>query len=102
MKGEVVGRRGMQWRVRCAGGSMPIIGESPMFVGMAPKWKDVELSFTVPEKDCRAQELRLELAARSASEQLVSGSVWYDGIEIARLPDAPAQPETGTSAGRSG
>jgi hypothetical protein len=34
-------------------------------------------------KQCRAQELRL--AARRASEQLVSGSVWYDDMQIARL-----------------
>lgn len=83
IRGELKGRRGLQWRVLCLGTSAPL-GESPMFVGAAPAWSDFTVGFSVPEKDCRAQQLRLDLAARSASEQLVSGSVWYDDLMVSR------------------
>jgi hypothetical protein len=85
-KGELVGRRGLVWRVSCAGGKSELIGESVMTIGAAPRWKDIELSFTVPDTDCRVQHLRLVLDARMASEQLVSGSVWYDELQISRVP----------------
>jgi tetratricopeptide (TPR) repeat protein len=81
--GEVVGPRGLVWRVTCAGQGAPI-GQSAMMVGLARPWKTVEVSFTVPGPDCRAQQLRLSLDARMPSEQLVSGSVWYDELQIDR------------------
>ena len=83
---ELVGRRGLVWRVSCAGGKGGAIGESQMTAGAAPRWKDIEWTFTVPDADCRAQQLRLELDARMASEQLVSGSIWYDELRISRIP----------------
>lgn len=84
-RGQLTGRRGLAWRVTCAGAGKGPIGESPMIVGSAPVWKDIEFSFTVPETDCRAQLLRLELDARMASEQLVTGSIWHDELRIARI-----------------
>jgi hypothetical protein len=83
-KGEVVGRRGLIWRVTCAGGTGAPIGQSPMIVGTFPAWQTLEFTFSVPEVDCRAQHLRLELDARSASEQLVAGSIWWDELQIQR------------------
>jgi hypothetical protein len=83
-RGAVIGPRGLVWRVSCAGGAGPPIGQSSMMTGQAPHWKEIEFSFTVPEAECRAQQLRLVLDARSASEQLVSGSVWYDELAISR------------------
>ena len=87
LRGQLAGRRGLQWRVACAGTRIPL-GEGPMFVGSAPTWDEFALTFTVPDADCRGQDLRLTLAARSASEQLVSGSVWYDDMRIVRLDEA--------------
>ena len=84
-KGELVGRRGLIWRVLCAGGGGAPIGESAMAAGPAPAWRDIEFSFTVPTANCRAQQLRLDLDARMASEQLVSGSVWHDDLRIQRV-----------------
>jgi hypothetical protein len=55
-----------------------------MAAGQAPIWRDIEFAFTVPSANCRAQELQLELDARMASEQLVSGSIWYDDLRIQR------------------
>jgi hypothetical protein len=85
-KGEIAGRRGLVWRATCVGGAGAPIGESPMIKGPAPRWEDVEFSFTVPERECRAQRLRLELDARMASEQLVTGSMWFDELAISRVP----------------
>ncbi len=88
IKGELSGRRGLQWSMRCADVSAPTtLGESKMFVGSAASWADFQFTFTVPDKNCRAQVLRLDLAARSASEQLVSGSVWYDDLKMSRAED---------------
>jgi hypothetical protein len=88
-KGEVVGRRGLQWRVACADGDMTTVGESLMFNTRTPGWEDFAFSFTVPDTGCPAQSVRLTLAARSASEQFVSGSIWYDELRIVR-DDLPA------------
>lgn len=82
-RGEIIGPRGLKWRISCAGG--PQIGESEMTGGIVSAWRDFEFRFTVPETNCRAQHLRLELDARMASERLVSGSIWYDELSIARL-----------------
>lgn len=83
-RGEISGRRGLVWRVACAGASGPPIGQSAMMVGVVAAWKDIGFSFTVPAGGCRAQHLRLDLDARMASEQLVSGSLWYDELAISR------------------
>jgi len=81
-KGEIAGRRGLQWRLTCLAEKGVPLGESEMALGLLPTWKTFEVELFVPETDCRAQMLRLELAARSASEQFVSGSLWYDEIKI--------------------
>jgi hypothetical protein len=82
-RGEITGRRGLVWRIACVGASGPL-GQSPTLVGVSAHWKDFEFAFAVPAAECRAQHLRLELDARMASEQLVSGSVWYDELTISR------------------
>jgi hypothetical protein len=81
-KGEIAGRRGLVWRVACADGERPL-GESTMIIGLAANWQDLGLDFSVPP-GCRAQRLSLELDARSASEQIVSGSIWFDDLSITR------------------
>jgi hypothetical protein len=83
-KGNIIGRRGLQWRIACAGGASTQIGESQMLTGVAMTWKPFDFSFTVPQADCRAQHVRLAFDARSASERFVSGSIWYDELQIRR------------------
>jgi hypothetical protein len=84
-KGQISGRRGFVWRVVCAENGM-LIGQSPMLIGMVPKWREIRLDFTVPGTGCRAQMVRLVLDARSPSEQMVSGSIVFDELSITRLP----------------
>jgi tetratricopeptide (TPR) repeat protein len=86
-KGEIVGPRGLQWSISCMGGT--VIGESQMIQGSFPHWGKVELSFTVPDSGCRAQLVRLALAARSASEQIISGSISFDQLSISRRVEGP-------------
>lgn len=85
-KGEVTGRRGLRWRIACAGGRR--LGKSDMVLGTKPEWQQFKFSFTVPDRDCRAQKVSLVLDSRSASERFVTGSIWYDDLEISR--DQPA------------
>jgi hypothetical protein len=84
-KGSLIGPRGMKWRVVCTNGTITSGGESPMITGMASDWKNVTFTFTVPPTDCPAQYVRLDLDARMASEELISGSVLFDGLQISRV-----------------
>lgn len=84
-KGEVIGPRGVQWSISCVGGA--VIGESVMMVGSYPLWRDFDFDFVVPEAGCPALVVRLSLLARSASEQLVSGSIWFADLSISRRMD---------------
>jgi hypothetical protein len=83
-KGALTGRRGLVWRLSCAGADDAPIGQSPMVQGGGPGWRELTFAFTVLETNCRAQELKLTLDARMASEQLVSGSIWFTDLLIAR------------------
>jgi hypothetical protein len=82
-RGRLVGTRGLIWRVLCVEGLTPL-GQSEQILGDAPDWREFSFSFAIPAKDCRAQTLRLELDARSASEQLVSGAMWFDDLDMSR------------------
>ena len=88
-KADLVSQRGLQWSVRCADAAEPI-GVSTTMNGSSPVWQNIDLTFTVPESDCPAQYLSLALDARSASEQFVSGAIWYDDLDIVRAEDAAA------------
>ena len=65
--------------------------------GSGPTWQDIDLTFTVPEDECPAQYVSLALDARSASEQFVSGAVWYDDLNIARIEGAAPSPQEPTT-----
>jgi hypothetical protein len=89
-KGQLIGPRGLKWRVACAGQADGEIGESSAIIGMAQNWTSVSFTFTVPATDCRAQNVRLDLDARMASEQLISGSMLFDALQISRVTSPPA------------
>jgi hypothetical protein len=62
-----------------------------MFLGSYPVWRDFEFNFAVAATGCRAQSARLSDTARSASEQLISGAIWFDDLSITRQSDAPGK-----------
>jgi hypothetical protein len=86
VKGNLIGRRGLVWRMTCDQPA-PAILETPVQLGIQPAWQDITLTFTVPDTGCRGQQLTLLHTARSASEQLLSGSVWYRRVQVTRKPD---------------
>ena len=80
--GEILSRRGLQWRVTCVDGAS--VGESPMLIGRFPKWTSFGFDISIPAEKCPAQRVELIHMARSPSEQFASGSVWFDDLAIRR------------------
>ncbi|RTL82481.1 MAG: hypothetical protein EKK29_16360 [Hyphomicrobiales bacterium] len=80
-KSDLDGPRGVMWMVSCADNK--ILGQSRHITGLTEDWAQFEFAFSVPEKGCPVQSLRLGLAARSPSEELLSGEIWFDKLSIA-------------------
>lgn len=83
-KGRLIARRGLQWRITCADSRAEPIGRSQLFAATIATWTGFTLAFTVPGEDCRSQIVSLVLEARSASEQLVQGSMSFTDLKIDR------------------
>jgi hypothetical protein len=81
---DIVSQQGLQWRVICDGKSWRVIGEGPLVIGAKADWSEFKFSFTVPKTDCPAQSVKLGFTARLASEQFISGSAWFDDLQIVR------------------
>ncbi len=82
----LVTERGLAWRIYCAeGANKKPIGESALFKGTV-SWHRFTTGFEVPPTDCRAQWVRLELAARVALEQEIGGEIWFDNLTVERRP----------------
>ena len=77
----------MRWGVSCVDGTS--LGQSEMIAGSFPKWRAFEFAFVVPETGCSTQSVQLKLDARSPSEQLVSGAIWFDELAISRSEKKP-------------
>jgi hypothetical protein len=90
-KGELVGPRGLKWRLACAENPEHFFAESAMIGGRAGAWSDLDLDFAVPADNCRAQYLSLDLDARMPSEQFISGTILFDDLRIQRLASASSE-----------
>src|SRR5262249_12933628 len=82
-KCQLLRPRGLKCGNVCESG--PSLEDSPMIIGMMPSWRTIAFTFTVPAQDCSAQYVQLDLDARTASEQLVSGSMMFDELQISRV-----------------
>jgi hypothetical protein len=86
--------RGMRWVISCVDDRRMVLLETDRVTGSTP-WTEFDAPFDVRDDDrCRAQEIRLVLAARIAAEQEVGGEIWYDGLQIERR-----EPESGPVEG---
>lgn len=81
---------GLQWRVACeATGETKVLAESERFLGTS-QWEIFTLDFTVPP-DCEQPILRLIGAIRTAVDQRLEGSIWFDALSIRRLEAVPPE-----------
>jgi hypothetical protein len=78
---DLISPRGLQWRISCVQAREPL-AESSLYNGRVPDWANFHVDFAVPSQNCPAQNLELVSAARSASEQFMTGTAWYDGLLI--------------------
>jgi hypothetical protein len=94
-KSHITGRRGLRWRLTCAKPGKAVLAETDMVLGINDEWQPFSKSLVVPDADCRAQHLSLVLDARTQSERMVSGTVWFDGLSIVRQSAAQIAPDVG-------
>jgi hypothetical protein len=72
--------QGLQWVVYCLEGK-EALAASERFVG-SDQWRRFSFTFTVPERDCAVQIIRLELAGRVALDFEAKGAVWFDDLSV--------------------
>jgi len=72
---------GVMWTIACLGKRETRIGQSAHFKGRGP-WRGFEAGFAVPEADCPAQVLRLQLDGRVALDFEAKGSIWFDDLAV--------------------
>lgn len=77
-------QRGLIWGLSCAEDGRAI-ASSEVLRGSSP-WRSFATEFEILSGNCEAQWLRLQLPARIASEQRISGTVWFDGLRVSRSP----------------
>jgi hypothetical protein len=87
LHGAVAGKRGLRWQIHCTTGAKRILAETDMLLGESEQWRIFNLEAQVPApNDCRGQTLRLFHDSRSASEELLSGEVWFKDLSLERVP----------------
>ncbi len=74
---------GLTWTLTCVGPARTILATTPA-IRSAPNWSPFEATIVVPGTACGAQALRLELPARVALEQQISGEIAFRQLKIER------------------
>lgn len=85
--GDIRARRGMRWQVACYDNPFSPFAESADFVGAVANWREFSFDFTVPAKNCQAQQLWLALDARLDSERIVAGSASFAELALTPKPN---------------
>lgn len=86
VKGQLTARRGLEWRIVCENGKK--IEVSQTILGRYQGWRRITSNIDIPKEGCRFQYIRLVHLARSASEQMAEGSLWFDDVTIQRKNEA--------------
>jgi hypothetical protein len=74
-------KRGVNWRVYCLGDDKVAIStDNPLY--SSEVWEDFLISFKVPQSNCAAQIVILELIIKVPSDRKVGGNLWFDDLVI--------------------
>lgn len=76
--------KGLRWRLRCLENQNIVLGETDALKGQKP-WSTLATIFTIPDKACEVQLLRLEADSRYRHQQEFEGHLWFDNIDITRV-----------------
>ena len=88
LRGAIIAKRGLRWQICCASGARRSLAETDMLLGQSQQWRVFSLDVEIPPgEDCHGQTLRLFHDSRSASEEFISGEVWFTGLRLERLPE---------------
>jgi hypothetical protein len=83
LRGTIAGKRGLRWQLRCASGARRVLAETEMLLGQSREWRIFTLEADAPPlEDCRGQMLRLFHDARAASEEFLTGEVWFSDLRL--------------------
>ena len=85
--------QGLVWQVACAANDGPPLGGVGTLVD-GDGWRDLSVTFDVPDVGCTAQWLRLTNPAPKGTAQQVSGDLWVDDFSITSL-DSGTRPQKG-------
>ena len=92
LRGTITGKRGLEWQLRCASGTHRVLSQTEMLLGDSQQWRSFAFEAEIPNvQDCRGQALRLFHDSRSASEELLSGEVWFSDLVLKRIPTVIGQ-----------
>ncbi len=92
LRGAILGKRGLRWQIGCATGDYRLLGETEMLLGESLQWRIFSLEADVPQHaECHGEKLWLFHDSRSASEELVSGEVWFSDLKLERIQTETAQ-----------
>ena len=91
LRGQISGKRGLRWQLTCASGTRKLLGQTDMLMGETRQWRIFALEAEVPAGgDCIGQVLRLLHDSRSASEEFISGEVWFGDLRLEHVRPAEA------------
>ena len=91
-KADLVSQRGLEWLLVCANKVDDPLGRGVLVRKSESGWSEFEIPFSVPAGTCPAQYVQLIFDARTESERFISGTIWFDDLQIARQAVEEAQP----------
>lgn len=92
LHGAISGKRGLRWQLRCLYEGARVLGETEMLMGRTEQWRVFSFEAEAPAStECLGQEVRLIHDARSASEELLTGEVWFNDLRLERVPAESAR-----------